>query len=167
MSANGAIEVTGLDQVLGKLSTLPDGARRCAMEGLQSAGLQIVADAKANLRDNESVVTGLLRASGKVVKTGEEEIEVGFFDAKNQSGYALFVEYGRRSGKYPPIDNILAWVRKKLRIKDIKAAKARAFLVARGIARKGTKPHPFFAPAVEAGKKRIEDAFNKAFKDLI
>lgn len=165
--SSGAIEIEGLRAVLGKLSKLPAEARKSAMGGLQSAGLQIIADAKNNLRDNGSVVTGLLRASGKVVKTADEEIEVGFFDTKNQSGYAVYVEYGRRSGKLPPIGNILAWVRKKLRVKDDKVAKARAYVIARGIARKGSRPHPFFNPAVEAGKSRIEDAFRKSFGAML
>lgn len=136
-----------------------DGCGKAARRGLRKAALQIVNDAKQNLRSNGSVVTGMLRASGKVqaVEGNADAVDAGFFSNGGQGGYALFVEYGRRMGKFPPVDMIVQWVRKKLRIADEKAAKGIGFVIARKIAKKGTTPHPFFGPAVEKNKNAVSE----------
>ena len=96
----------------------------------------------------------------------EDAVDAGFFSDKSQGGYAYFVEYGRRSGKMPPVDYIIQWFRKKFGM-DYKEARARGWASARAIARKGTRPHPFFAPAVEKNKKAVEGAIKEAIaKDI-
>lgn len=135
-----------------------DGCTSAARKGIRKAGLKIVNDAKENLRSNKSVVTGQLRASGKVqaVQDDKDAIDAGFFGDKG-SGYAYFVEYGRRAGKFPPVDEIVQWVKKKLRIRAEKEANGIGFMIARSIAKKGTKPHPFFAPAVDKNENAVAD----------
>lgn len=139
------------------------GLGKAGREALQKGGMLIVNDAKINLRNNRSVVTGLLRSSGKVQKVqgDEDAIDAGFFSQQTTGGYAFFVEYGRRAGKMPPPDMLVEWCRKKLRLPD-KIAKARGWAMARAIARKGTRPHPFFGPAVEKNKKAVVDAIAEA-----
>lgn len=141
-----------------------DGCTDAARKALQKAGLQIVADAKQNLRNNRSNVTGQLSASGRVqtVEGDPDAVDAGFFSQDTRGGYAFFVEYGRRAGKFPPVDEIVQWVRKKLRIREPKAAKGIGFVIARKIAKKGTTPHPFFGPAVEKNKKAVRDAIAEA-----
>jgi HK97 gp10 family phage protein len=139
------------------------GLGKAGREALQKGGMLIVNDAKANLRNNGSVVTGLLRSSGKVQKVqgDEDAVDAGFFSQQTTGGYAFFVEYGRRAGKMPPPDMLIQWCRKKLRLPE-KLAKARGWAMARAIARKGTRPHPFFGPAVEKNKKAVVDAIAEA-----
>lgn len=142
-----------------------DGLGKEGRKALQTGGMTIVNEAKGNLRNNSSVVTGALRASGKVqrVEGDEDAVDAGFFSDKTNGGYAFFVEYGRRAGKMPPPDMLIQWCRKKLRLPD-KIAKERGWAMARKIARKGTRPHPFFAPAVEKNKKAVVDAIANAIK---
>lgn len=161
------------------LGTVNNAARKA----LQKGGMMIVNDAKQNLRNNESVVTGQLRASGKVqrVEGDPDSVDAGFFGQNTSGGYAFFVEYGRRAGKMPPVNFIEAWLKKKsTRSSGIKSAfksasvyakmKPKAYLkhlawaIARAIARKGTRPHPFFRPAVEKNKKAISEAIATAVK---
>jgi HK97 gp10 family phage protein len=139
------------------------GLGKAGREALQKGGMLIVNDAKVNLRNNRSVVTGLLRSSGKVQKVqgDEDAIDAGFFSQQTTGGYAFFVEYGRRAGKMPPPDMLIQWCRKKLRLPE-KIARARGWAMARKIAKKGTRPHPFFAPAVEKNKKAVVDAIAEA-----
>ena len=157
-----------------------------ARKGLQEAGLDIIADAKDNLKKNRSVATGLLRASGKVQKIqgDPDAIDVGFFSKKSK-GYAFFVEYGRRSGKMPPVDEIFAYLKKTRSRHNLKAnlkiinARARkpktaadylykvAWAVAKAIGKRGTRPHPFFAPAVKKNEKKVADAIAKAIQEDI
>lgn len=153
MSQGGSIELEGLDKFLKALEGADRKVVDAALEGLEAGGMEIIADAQRNLRHNGSVVTGLLRQSGHVERKGDE-VTAGFFDTQNvNSGYALYVEFGRRAGKMPPPDSLAAWAYKKLHLKDWKAARALGWAWAKAIAKKGTQPHPFFVPAVNKNTK--------------
>jgi HK97 gp10 family phage protein len=162
-----SMSVEGLNELLRRFDTAGDKVRKAAMQGLQRASLQIIADAQMNLRDNRSVVTGLLRQSGKVQKVDEDNLDVGFFDSQNkQSGYAAYVEFGRPPGKMPPPDELAQWAYKKFQLHDRKLARQAGWGLAVKIAQEGTKPHPFFIPALEKNKSKIigalRDAINNA-----
>ena len=151
---NGYIEVEGLAEVSKALKAADKNVCQSAYIGLQKAAVGIINDAKENLRSNGSVVTGLLRASGHVQKGEEGEIIAGFFDTTNgNGGYALYHEFGRRSGKMPPPDALIAWAYKKFHLKDWKVARAIGWAWAKAIAKRGTQPHPFFVPAVNKNTK--------------
>lgn len=164
MSETGAIYVEGLDELLRKMDRLPADVQRECFKAMQTASLDIIADAKGNLRVNGSVVTGNLRASGKVQKVDDKTLDVGFFssDARDK-GYASYVEHGRKPGKMPPPDILEAWAYKKFRLSH-KEARSAAWALARSIAKKGTKPHPFFEPAVESGWRKMIDKIAKIVK---
>ena len=181
MSRNGAdVWLEGERELFVNMQKRLDGCTKEARKGLRKAGLQIIADAKENLRGNHSVVTGQLRASGKVQKVEEDpdSIDVGFF-SKGGNGYALFVEYGRRAGKMPPVDEIMQWLKKKSSVRSgtkSAMASAAAFMgrkvgdylrslawaIAKAISRRGSSPHPFFGPAVEKNKAAISEAIAEA-----
>ena len=164
MSETGAIYVEGLDELLRKMDRLPAEVQRECFKAMQSASLDIIADAKGNLRANGSVVTGNLRASGKVQKVDDKTLDVGFFssDVENK-GYARYVEYGRKPGKMPPPDILEAWAYKKFRLSH-KDARSAAWALARSIAKKGTKARPYFEPAVESGWRKMIDKIAKIVK---
>lgn len=164
MSDTGAIYVEGLDELLRKMNRLPAEVQRECFRAMQSASLDIIADAKGNLRVNGSVVTGNLRASGKVQKVDDKTLDVGFFssDARDK-GYASYVEHGRKPGKMPPPDILEAWAYKKFRLSH-KDARSMAWALARSIAKKGTKARPFFEPAVESGWRKMIDKIAKIVK---
>lgn len=167
MAVGGDISFEGVNDVLKAMRQASADIQRATMQGLQKGGLDVIADAKVNLRQNHSVVTGLLRASGKVNKVDDETLEVGFFDTKNQEGYAAYVEYGRRSGRFPPLQNLAAWAYKKFHLNDWRTANALGFQVARKIAREGSQPHPFFGPALEKNKENIVKRVQAAVGDLL
>ena len=145
---NGYIEVEGLKECSKALANADTNICKAALVGLQEAALNIIADAKENLRRDGGVVTGLLRSSGHVSANGDEVV-AGFFDTTNSNGgYALYHEFGRRSGKMPPPDALIAWAYKKFHMKDWKVARSVGWAWAKAIARRGTQPHPFFVPAV-------------------
>lgn len=152
---NGTLGLEGLEKVAAALTKADKEGVEQAMEGMERAGMSIIADAQYNLRNNGSVVTGLLRQSGKVQKVSKTELDVGFFDTTNKTdGYAFFLEYGRRAGRFPPIDMLTQWARKKFGLEDA-VARRMGFLTARKIARDGSTPHPFFFPAVKANERKI------------
>lgn len=167
MADGTEIRLEGLDDVLRGFDKAGKDVKAAAMTGLKEAAMDIIADAKMNLRRNRSVVTGLLRASGKVQKVNDETLDAGFFDTLNrQSGYAVYVEYGRRAGKMPPPDEMAQWAYKKFQLHDRAVARGLGWAIARSIALKGTKPHPFFAPAVQKNRRRILDTLSKAIEKV-
>lgn len=150
---NGYIALEGLGELKRNFDKAKKAVVEANMAGLQATGMDIIEDAKVNLRENGSVVTGLLRAAGRVFRKGLEVV-VGFFDTTNRnSGYALYVEYGRRAGKMPPPDELAAWAYKKFHMKDWKLATSMGWAFAKRIAKEGTEPHPFFVPAVNKNTK--------------
>lgn len=149
-----------------------DGTMQKAMQGLEKAALNIIADAKENLKGNHSVVTGQLRASGRVqrVEGDEQALDAGFFSQDTTGGYAAYVEYGTRASSKRKlgwmIRLIKQWLRKKGKPEG-KELNDAAYFISRKIIRKGTKPHPFFAPAVEKNKKQVNEAIEMAIKQEI
>ena len=164
---NGAIELEGLDKLLAALSQCDKDVVEAGLKGLEAGAADIIADAQDNLKRNGSVVTGLLRQSGHVTRKGED-ITAGFFDTLNLvDGYAYYVEYGRRAGKFPPLAYMGAWAYKKFHLQDWKLAASIGFLTARKIAEKGSEPHPFFAPAVKKNERKILNAVRDAIRRKI
>ena len=163
MSDTGAIFVEGLDELLRKMDRLPAEVQRECFKAMQTASLDIIADAKSNLRVNGSVVTGNLRASGKVQKVDDKTLDVGFFSLDSDKGYASYVEYGRKPGKMPPPNILEAWAYKKFRLSH-KEARSMAWALACSIAKKGTKARPYFEPAVESGWRKMIDKIAKIVK---
>lgn len=161
--AAGPIEVEGLAELLRALEHKGEEVKREASKGLQKAGMYIIADATRNLKVNGSWVTGLLAQSGKVQKLDDDTIDVGFFDTQNKkSGYAYYVEYGRKAGRMPPPDELAQWAYKKLQLHDNEAARHIGWALALKIAREGTTAKPFFVPAIEKNKNRIVQAIQDA-----
>lgn len=164
MNQGGSIELEGVDQLLKALAKCDHAVVEAAMDGMGAGASEMIADAKDNLQENTSVVTGLLRKSGRVERK-KDDITAGFFDTTNRnSGYALFVEYGRRAGKMPPPDEIGAWVYKKFHLKDWKTATSLGWAIAKRIAQEGTQPHPFFGPAVKKNHNKIVNAVRDAVR---
>ena len=185
------IQVEGLRELHLAFERKAEETISAGRKGLRAAGMNIIADAKNNLRGNHSVVTGQLRAMGKVQKVEDDPdaIDAGFFAQGSSQGYAYFVEYGRRAGRMPYPPDLVEWVRKKnLKNKALTSAvnifnaKRRtrqskyttgdlllsaAWALAKHIAKKGTKPHPFFAPAVEKNKADIERAISNEIKEVL
>lgn len=164
MTDNGSIQLEGVDRFLKALANCDQAVVEAAMTGIVVGAQEMINDAKRNLRENTSVVTGLLRSSGHVERK-QDDITAGFFDTTNRnSGYAAYVEYGRRSGKMPPPDEIGAWVYKKFHLKDWKVANSLGWAIAKRIAQQGTQPHPFFGPAVKKHQNKIVNAVRDAVR---
>lgn len=164
------VQIEGLRELRSNLASIARKAGTAADKGLQEVGLEIVAEAKLNLNQNKTNNTGTLRASGKVQKDGEE-IDAGFFSSGSNEGYAAAVEYGRgptkRAGEIPLRTTLKAWVHRKLGVPYGKELDRAAFLIARKIHREGTKPQPFFVPAVKKIEDKIHDIVSKFIDDSL
>lgn len=112
----------------------------CAVEGPR------IIQAEIDATSPPPVDRGTYRRSFEVAKTADG---VAIY---NPLLYASVIEEGRRPGsKMPPIDEIARWVLRKGLVKGRrgvareKAARGIAFVIARGIARKGMKPRHILA----------------------
>jgi hypothetical protein len=81
---------------------------KASVRGLSAFGMQIVAEAQRLLKANGNVASSHLRNSGRTVVQPDNTVDAGFY-----MGYAEYVEYGRKSGKMPPVETIYQWIRRK------------------------------------------------------
>lgn len=80
--------------------------------------------------------------------------------------YGLPVELGAVP-HFPPPAALEGWVKRKLGISDAREVKSVAFLVARAIARRGTKAWEMFQRGFAAAKPRVEARFQQAGKRIV
>lgn len=185
-----SVWVDGQDRLYANYNRVIDEVAKEAKTGLQRAGMKIIAQAQRNMKTagyNGSTLntTGRLSQSGKVQDISNDPygVEVGFFSETSSTGYAAYVEYGRRAGKMPPVDELREWVRKKrsgmsAATDAMKAAAvftkktynqmldSLAWAVAISIKRRGTRPHPFFGPAVKKCQADVTRALTQAIKKV-
>ena len=118
------------------------------------------------LRDGKNA-TGELISS---IKPMTPELVDGAFECSlSLAPHWKYVENGRKAGKFPPIDNILEWVKAKPQLarpnrldrKEI-APKQLAFLVARKIAAKGIQPGNQLEEAIDIVYARWKDRIDAA-----
>ena len=78
--------------------------------------------------------------------------------------YAKAVERGSLPGGFPPLDDLVQWIRvKNIQPRDSEMSdRDLAYVIARSIARKGTKPQPYMEPALEAHRQKAAQRMNAA-----
>lgn len=136
------VDYSDLDRMIRKY----DGADVVLADELVKAMQRSVLSVEAKAKEYAPAATGTLRRSitneVKPVTTGLQGT-VG-----TNVPYARYVEFGRGPG-WPPVEPIVQWVRLKNRyagtvdIRNDKAVRQAAFLVARKIARYGIEPRPY------------------------
>lgn len=106
-------------------------------------------------------------ASGVLGNTASVEVEMNgtkLVVSLNLEHYWRYVEYGRRSGKMPPIDNIEEWIRVKPVVPDarngkVPSSRSLAYLIARKIGREGIQGRrPLEATVYSDGFESVMDA---------
>ena len=111
-----------------------------------------------------------INASSTLSNTAEVEVELNgnrLLVSLNLEHYWKYVEYGRRPGKFPPIDAIKGWIKVKPVVPDARTGKVPsedqlAFLIARKISREGTPARhalnkTVYTDATEAIIQQIKD----------
>ncbi len=190
MSDEKVLQIEGLKKIIGligRVSNLDDRIYAPIWNAMAQSGELLEDQIKQNLTDNDSVATGDLRASvsSSEVQVTEDAIfvEVG---AGRGLPYARAVEYGTKPHTPPlsitePGQPLYEWVRIKqlagiysLRTGRRLGSKAKQIDENRQIARAilakirkfGTKPHPYFEPAIEQTGERIMKLFEEAINKI-
>jgi hypothetical protein len=115
------------------------------IEILQKFGDQAIKEMITRLTNQGHIDTGALRDSLAFIITKTTDGVKITFSAKN---YAVYVDKGRKPGKFPPRLSIENWVKRKLKITEPSKLKQVTFLVRRKIALKGIAPSNFFSTTV-------------------
>lgn len=188
------IEIKGLDALLKRLDE-HGRMDEPVFRPLHDAVSQIVQDIEARAKDNltpQNVAFGHLRASiGSQVKIDEASIvgEAGTSlgnpaSANKVKGYAEVVEFGSRP-HWAPLQPLIEWVEVK-RLAGVYSLKtqrrlgnkadrqaqneALARMIQFKIRHHGTRPHPYFFPAVDAAlpdaERLLEDAIDQVVKNF-
>lgn len=112
--------------------------------------------------------------SGSVKKSFGSRIDgtgskiVGHYGSSSKHAIPRVLEYGRKpSSKMPNPAEFGTWVQKVLGIRDVKEIKSVAFLIARSVARKGTKPRRFMSGGKRVARPKIIDFFEHAVRRII
>lgn len=130
-------------------------------QALNALGREAVARARNILQNGGKDDTGNLSSSINYEVLDDNTVII-YSDAE----YADNVEYGRRPGKFPPIDALAPWARRK------GIPESALFPIARKIARDGIDPFPFINPTADwilnqMDSERIIDAFLKDTEDQL
>lgn len=124
------------------------------LAGMKKAALLVEGDAKRNA----PVDMGLLRASitHEIRTEGAGGRTVTGVVGSNKT-YAAAMELGSRP-HWPPVEALQVWARRH---------GMDAFLVARAISRRGTKPRLYLQRAFESNKPRIVDILGQAVSGVV
>lgn len=126
------------------------------------------------IRDNK-------KASGNLINS-LKPLTIQFSNNKMEckisiASYWKYVEWGRKPGKFPPIDNILSWIKiKPVLPRPMNGLKPPtesqlAFLIARKIARDGIQPGNQYTEALDIvwnkNKANISNAISKDLEKIV
>jgi len=146
-------------------------------------GREVVRKAKRNLstRKRRKVASGRYITS-QIDSSGVLSKSLDYKSARGKltfsmAQYGLYVDEGRKKGKYAPPKAIEDWIKKKpIRLRDKKgrfmqqtpkAMKSLAFLINRGIHDNGILPTRFFSKPLEAEIRALDKRLPEAlYKDL-
>ena len=122
-------------------------------------------------------VTSQIDNSGRLSKSMKYKSARGKLTFE-MAEYGLYVDEGRKPGKYAPPKAIEEWIKSKpIRLRDLKSGKfmkqtkkamqSLAFLINRGIHDNGILPTKFFTKALNSEIKRLEKTLPEALEKEI
>lgn len=148
---NIRINIIGLNGAIEVFDNIPTITINKIKRQIVKSALKIETDAKRKAPSD----TGRLK--GISIQT---KISLGGFSADvfSDANYAMAVEKGSRP-HFPPVTALEGWARRH-GMEDME------FLIARAIAKKGTKPQPFLFPAWEAERPEFINEIKNILRSL-
>lgn len=148
------VSMGALDALQRGLAQAPEQTQRELLGAMTQATLLV----EREVKDRMPRVSGISAAS---IASDAFSSSVGVIGTVGSSQPSvLFVELGTKP-HMPPVQALVPWVRAVLGV-DAKRAPSVAFLVARKIAKKGTKPQKHFEATVAATESQVLRMFEAA-----
>ena len=148
------ITIKGKDETKKILETLPKRMGFALIKAMREAAIHIQSLAK----EKAPVWRGMLRVS--IVQTVKTEDNKLVAEVGSGLPYASAVEFGRKIGWFPPLNDLKVWARRKLGDERL------AYPVARAIKRRGYREQPYLEPAIKEAAPRIQLIFNSRINAL-
>jgi len=113
-----------------------------------------------------------IHSTGNLIKQiKQKKISKLSYAVISNAEYSIFVEKGRRPGKFPPYKPLFEWVQRHYRRFSGRGSKGNAraitFLIQRKIARKGIKARPYMQWTWDKMQRRADKIFDKALDNVI
>ena len=143
-------------QVERKLQQLIQRFPMIVSAALYTSSLNVLVPAmREHIKMNKNVFEGtLIQGLGaRAVTTPKKNavsVEVGALKIK----HGLAIEQGQKPGRWPDMEKMHRWARKKLGLEGA-AAQSAAFFISKSIFKKGSKAYPFVMPSFESNKGRL------------
>ena len=158
------VQIRGLDHVKTRNDAIYQDLQTELFQELQA----IAKETKTVARAAAHVFTGALRAG---IRTTRSSRKFGILSAtvKATARHSWLVQHGRRPGKMPSVDPTKAKSPKSAQrlIDWAKAHNIEPFILARAIARKGTRAHPFMTAAIVQGQQSLEPRMRAAVERVL
>lgn len=149
------IDFTELRRLQAQMAQAPNVVREELLTAMTEADLLVEREAK----DRSPHAHGLLRDSIRGVETVNGLQVQGLVGSS--LNYVQPVELGTKP-HFPPIEPLVDWVKAKLGIQNEREARGVAFLIARKIARVGTKGAQMFERTLQAVEPQLRAIFGRA-----
>lgn len=159
------VKMEGMDRIVKGLEEAPTKTGEVLNEGLREIGGNLLpilkrhtpvgVGGRISLRNStrfQVIWDGIGPVQWLQIRQGAKS-KGGFF-------YGVAVRKGRRPGRMPPVSALVPWVEKKLGIAS-NQARGVAFIIARKIGRRGTKPNPYHVRALDEGWGMIQNVVAK------
>lgn len=146
------LSLSGLDALTRGLVQAPDVTRRELLATMTQGTLLVEREAKERMPKHTGTTAASIASDAFSSAVGV----IGTVGSSQPS--ATFVELGTKPHR-PPVAALEPWVKAVLGVRDPKKIKSVAFLVARKIARKGTKAQRPFGEAVAATEGQVMRMF--------
>lgn len=146
------IEVVGLERITKRLDEL----KPVLDENLFDAFEQTAQEIRDRARSLAPVgATGNLRRRTRVVPQRPRlTVRVRF------APHAHLVERGRQPGRMPPAARLEAWAK-------LRGLEGKEYVLARAIAAKGTRAHPFVSPALVGARAALNGRVERAIRQTL
>jgi len=151
-----SIKVDGLDSLKKEMRKIDSKTRAIVLREVTKAATGLHADIKSDAP---------VGATAGLKQTIQWNVTDTSADVWASKKYAPDVEKGQKPGRWPNMEDLQLWVKKKLGVSK-KRLRSVTFLVARKIHDKGTEAQPFFEPNVRRWEKRFYNNLMKAIKRL-
>jgi hypothetical protein len=150
------IEIKGLDKLMRDFEGAGVNYRPLLTQAMVKGTVRLKNKIQDNIRQKGITFQGSLGRSVVVTEATYSRGVVGIGER-----YGGAVEFGRRPGKMPPVEPLERWAAIKLGTPGI------GFVIARKIARQGTKAQPFVEPAFKSEIDYVLKQFSDATDILL
>lgn len=151
------IRIDGLDKLEKAFDQSPQTTEMFLRQAMRVSTSRVKTEMREQIRREGITNTGNLARNIYI----EEPTKPTYGRVYVGEKYGAVVEFGRRPGSFPPVAPLERWAQTKLGKGGI------GFLIARKIAREGTKAHPFVGPTFDKTVEPITREMADAIKRIL